>query len=276
MKPSLLKWMQLALFNWIEIALIFYAIFYFNYWVVDVIGIVLLGTRQHALALLAHEAIHGNISKNRFINNFWGSLFSSLPIFQSLSFFKKFHLDHHAFMLTEKDPEVHIRRSSPKRWGIPLTKNYRFKIFMRDICGLGYFDTRHAYPFVLPSITLVDVFLPIAYWLVIIFVSINLHLGWIPLYWVIAHLTSYWAMFRQRALTEHVGSDPTQKIIANPVQRFFYLPHNTWFHYEHHLNPKVPCWNLPKMRTLLKESGYISVSDMFNKLALEGRARSES
>jgi len=33
--------------------------------------------------------------------------------------------------------------------------------------------------------------------------------------------------------------------------RFWLLPHNTWYHYEHHHFPQVPCWNLPKVRALV-------------------------
>ncbi len=73
-------------------------------------------------------------------------------------------------------------------------------------------------------------------------------------------------MFRQRALTEHIGTDSTHKITANRFQRFFYLPHNTWLHYEHHLNASVPCWNLVKLRELSPEKESITVNELFEQL----------
>jgi hypothetical protein len=36
--------------------------------------------------------------------------------------------------------------------------------------------------------------------------------------------------------------------------RAWLLPHNTWYHYEHHHFPQVPCWNLPRVRALLGDS----------------------
>lgn len=262
-QPSAGKWLLRATLNWCEIAAIYFGIVYFNHWSTDIIGIILIGTRQHALALLAHEAIHKSISRNKYINDILGNLFSSLPIFQCLNFFKTFHMNHHAYMLTEKDPEVHVRRRDPAKWGMPLK---RWKIFLRDITGIGYIDTFHALPFITPYLKFFDVITPAIYWTIVVYVFRKFEAGWIPLYWTIAFVTSYWAMFRQRALTEHIGTDSTHKITANPVQRFFYLPHNTWYHFEHHVNANVPCWNLPKLRALLNESDYITVNDLFKKL----------
>ena len=118
-QPSATQWLLRVSLNWLEITAIFLALSYFNHWAVDVLGLLLLGTRQHALALLAHEAIHKSISRNKFINDGLGNFLSSLPIFQSLGFFKAFHLNHHAYMLTDKDPEVHVRAKSPRKWGVP-------------------------------------------------------------------------------------------------------------------------------------------------------------
>jgi fatty acid desaturase len=266
-QPSISQWLLRVTINWLEITALFYGMFYFRHWATDVLGILLLGTRQHALALLAHEAIHKSISRNKYLNDILGNTLSSLPIFQSLGFFKAFHLNHHAYMLTEKDPEVHVRLKSPKKWGVPLTKWGRWKILITDLSGIGYLDTRHALPFIVPTLKPIDVIAPTVFWTLVITISVKLNAGWIPLYWTIAFVTSYWAMFRQRALTEHIGTDSTHKIIANPLQRFFYLPHNTWYHFEHHINANVPCWNLPKLRALSNEKDFITVNEMFDKLS---------
>ena len=265
-RPSVTQWLLRVTLNWTEITAIFFGIAYFNHWSTDILGILLLGTRQHALALLAHEAIHRSISRNKLVNDVLGNALSSLPIFQSLGFFKTFHMNHHAYMLTEKDPEVHLRRRDPKKWGVPLTEKNRWKIFLRDLSGIGYIDTFHALPFITPYLKVIDVILPVVFWTLVVLVFQKFNGGWIPLYWVFAFVTSYWAMFRQRALTEHIGTDSTHKITANWFQRFFYLPHNTWYHYEHHLNANVPCWNLPRLRALTPEKESMTVNELFEKL----------
>ena len=266
-QPSTTQWLLRAACNWLEIGVIFFGMAHFNHWFTDILGILLLGTRQHALALLAHEALHKTISRNKWVNDILGNAFSSLPIFQALEFFKTFHMNHHAHMMSEKDPEVLLRRRSPEKWGMPLTKWGRWKLLVRDLSGVGYIDTFHALPFILPTLKASTVIIPAIYWTLIIVIFREFNAGWIPLYWAIAFFTSYWAMFRQRALTEHIGTDSTHKIIANPIQRFFYLPHNTWYHYEHHINANIPCWNLPKMRALSSDKDFITVNEMFKNLS---------
>jgi fatty acid desaturase len=266
-QPSVYKWLIRVTWNWCEISLIFITIGYFDFWVIDLLGLLLLGTRQHALAILAHDAIHKTISRKKWINDGLGNLLSSLPLFQSLGFFKTFHLNHHAHMLSEKDPEVHIRSATPAKWSTPMSHSHRWKMLLIDLTGWGYLDTRHALPQIIPYLSYFDVYAPILYWGVMISIFIKLNLGWVLGYWTISFVTSYWAMFRMRAITEHIGSDDTHRIKANPLQRFFYLPHNTWYHFEHHQNANVPCWNLPKLREVLETSSIKTVDQLYQELA---------
>lgn len=85
-QPNVSQWLLRVTLNWLEIIALFYGMFYFRHLATDVLGLLLLGTRQHALALLAHEAIHKSISRNKYINDILGNSLSSLPIFQSLGF----------------------------------------------------------------------------------------------------------------------------------------------------------------------------------------------
>ena len=268
-QPSLFAWLWRVLLNWFEITLLFLAMVYFDHWSAYLAGGLLLGTRQHALALLAHEAIHRNISRRWWINNTLGNLLAGLPLFQSLGFFKVFHLNHHAYMLTEKDPEVDVRNAGPHYWSLPLTRQKRVFLLLRDLCGVGYLDTRHALPHILKHLSLFDIIAPVVFWACVVTVFVKLSLGWIPLFWTVSFVTSYWAMFRQRALTEHIGvdEDKTHKLHANWLERFFYLPHNTWYHYEHHYAASVPCWNLPKLRALIQTSPVMRVSELYAQLS---------
>lgn len=258
-RPDAFQWSFRAIVNWLEILVLFWIMSNFDSIFVHLPALFILGTRQHALALLGHEAIHRNISQNRFINNFLGSALASLPLFQTLNLFKKFHLDHHANIQTPKDPEIHFRSQTPHRWSLPLTQGKRLKLFLLDMSGIGYLESRHVLYMAFSKLGIKDFLIPAVFWSVVIFLFVKLDVGWIPLYWTIAFVTSYWAMFRQRALVEHLGTDGTHLLHANYLQRFLYLPHNTWFHFEHHLYPNVPCWNLPKVRAKGSKSKSVSV-----------------
>lgn len=139
-QPGLNQWLVRASLNWMEIILIFFIMARIDHLAIDLLGLFVLGTRQHALALLGHEAIHRNISHNKRLNNFIGAMLGSLPLFQTLNLFKKFHLDHHAHMQSPKDPEIHFRSQSPQRWSLPLTKKKRLSLFLLDLTGIGYLE----------------------------------------------------------------------------------------------------------------------------------------
>ncbi len=263
-QPSTTQWLFRAAINWIEILLIFMVMAKLDHVLVHFLGIFILGTRLHALALLGHEAIHRNISHHKGLNNFIGSMLASLPLFQTLNLFKKFHLDHHGYIQSPKDPEIHFRSQTPQRWSLPLSKMKRLGLFLLDLSGIGYLESRHVLYITFKNLNVEDFIFPFIYWSTIVFISLKFNAGWIPLYWTIAFVTSYWAMFRQRALTEHLGTSDTHKLKANFIQRFLYLPHNTWYHYEHHRYPNVPCWNLPKVRALGEE--VMSVNELFQKM----------
>jgi fatty acid desaturase len=264
--PSISQFLFRGALNWLEIVLILIVVVKVDHWAVMIAGGLLLGTRQHALALLAHEALHKNVSNRLWLNNLLGNLLAALPLYQSLNFFKRFHLEHHSHLLTDGDPEVHVRRASEQIWATPLSKKKRFFILLRDLSSWGYLDTRHALPYIWPHITWIDLILPILWWSGVVVLLRQFELGWLAWFWMGAFVTSYWAMFRQRALTEHIGTTDTHKIQANLVQRFFYLPHNTWYHFEHHQKANVPCWNLPAYRRLLQTTPVMSVGEMFSRL----------
>jgi fatty acid desaturase len=266
-RPSISKWMLRAGLNWIEIILIYSLMYYFNFHIVAmIVGVILLGTRQHALALLGHEAVHRNISKNKSLNNFIGNVFVGHPLLQEIMCYHRFHIDHHAHMLTDKDPEVELRaKEKLGKYQMPLTAKKRFLIMLTDLIGIGYYDVFHALQVILPKVPLVIILRPFITWTVVFALLISIDQAWIGQVWFVAIVTSYWAMFRHRSLTEHLGTDGTHILTANPLQRFFYLPHNTWYHYEHHVRADIPCWNLPKLRELLQVEP-VSTTQLFQDL----------
>ena len=57
-KPEAIRWVLSCLFNWLIIGFSFYCVSYFqNIWSV-IFAIIVIGNRQHAIALLGHEGAH--------------------------------------------------------------------------------------------------------------------------------------------------------------------------------------------------------------------------
>ena len=79
-------------------------------------------------------------------------------------------------------------------------------------------------------------------------------------------LTSYMWVVRLRQVGEHAVVtdlyDPDVRLNTRTVeapfwQRFLLAPNNVNYHMEHHFMAGVPCYNLPKLRSLLKQKGVL-------------------
>lgn len=265
--PNLGRWLFLALINWAEIILTFVIAHKLNHPAGYVLTWIILGTRLHALALLGHEGIHRCISKNIALNNFLANIFCALPLQQTLNWFTKFHTDHHKHLQEENDPEIHFRALTPNRWSLPLTKTKRMKLLLLDLSGIGVWESANVLRHTFKGLGFLDLAIPVAFWASFWFIFWKLNLLWVPFMWGVVLLTSYWAMFRQRALVEHLGTDDTHRTYATPFERFFFLPHNCWYHYEHHKWQGIPCWNLPAARKLDTEVPVITLPELFSDLA---------
>ena len=93
-----------------------------------------------------------------------------------------------------------------------------------------------------------------------------LGIGWTWLVWMFTFLTSYMWVVRLRQVGEHaVVTDlydadvrlNTRTVEAPFWQRFLLAPNNVNYHMEHHFMAGVPCYNLPKLRSLLKQKGVL-------------------
>ena len=93
---------------------------------------------------------------------------------------------------------------------------------------------------------------------------VQLGLWWAPVLWYASLSTAFWAFFRLRVWTEHVGTLQTHRLSATWWQRALFLPHNTWCHAEHHENAAVPCWALP---TVAAGTQRLSVETLTQRLA---------
>ncbi len=148
-----------------------------------------------------------------------------------------------------------------------MTPLKRAALVALDLSGIGFLESRHVLTFAWKHMTVWDLLWPAVYWAVIWTAAYYLDVLWIPALWAISIPTSYWTMFRQRALVEHVGSESTHRTHAHLLARFFYLPHNCWYHWEHHEWAQIPCWNLPAARRLNNVEPVVTLPELFQTLA---------
>lgn len=102
-------------------------------WVV-IPAIIVIAGRQHACFLLAHEAAHYRMFKNRALNDFVGRVFAT-PIGISLFTYRVLHRLHHNHLYDSRDPDMAVHGGYPRGRAYLATK------LMRDVLGLTAYKT---------------------------------------------------------------------------------------------------------------------------------------
>ena len=231
-------------------------------------AVILIGSRQFALAVLVHDGAHNLLFSNLKVNDFFSQWLCAYPIFQDNRVYRPYHLKHHRFTETEDDPDLAL--SAP----FPITKVSFFRKVLRDLTGITGF---RRYSQALTSILKTDgdnipdrlkgIWFKIHGFLItniLIFLAISFFFHW-SLYfllWWLPAFTYYSLIIRIRNIAEHCvtsGStdlDNTRTTLTNPIVRFLMAPHRVNYHLEHHLFMMCPWYNLPKAHKMMIQNGY--------------------
>ena len=218
-------------------------------------GIVVIAISIQAMGTLMHEALHGNVFRNRFLDR-WVGFVCGIPTCFSSSAYKVTHLNHHRHTRSERDIDEFS-------YSCKTHRQSRVLFYASFLVG------SILYMFVVPLKSYAMASRPMRRriameYAVMIFcyaaaTGWALRLGhpeWLLWYWIypvgIAVLLS-----NIRALAEHMGTSgkgdafsKTRTTTSNPVVSFLML--NLNYHLEHHLFPGIPWYNLPKIHRLLR------------------------
>jgi fatty acid desaturase len=237
--------------------------------------IVLIGTRQHALFVIAHDGAHYLLYENRLLNDAVGRTCAML---QGLSMctYRVIHRLHHNNLYGELDPDTALHG------GYPRGKAYLIRKLLKDLSGLTAWKT-YAYflggapalntktnvalrPLDDTSVKLRtearnDRNLVIAFHLLLLgaFAWSGYLLQYIVL-WVLPLVTVVQAILRLRAIAEHGAttdfSSPLTAARTNVAPawlEWLIFPHHVNYHIEHHLYASVPHYNLPQLHRELRK-----------------------
>ena len=268
------------LFDWGLMIIGLYAFYNYPSFLSFFASLVVIGSRQFALAVLAHDGAHNLLFSNSKINDFMSQWFCAYPIFQDNRVYRPYHLKHHRFTETENDPDLSL--SAP----FPITKKSFFRKVLRDITGVtGYKRYSSSLVSVLNTEAnntpekIQKIWSKIHGFLIVnltIFVLISLFSHWslFFLLWWLPAFTYYSLIIRIRNIAEHCVTpgesdfDITRTTRASLIMRFLLAPHRVNFHLEHHLFMMCPWYNLPKAHSMMIENGYK------DKMCLENSYRS--
>ncbi len=257
MQPSLFQWGIRTASDW-AIAIIPMAVAgyawnqgYWWCWPAFAVAVLCAGLAQHRLALMAHDGSHRQASRNKRLNDFLVGMFTLWPFANPVGGYRRFHFNHHRYLNTEGDPELHHKQKSSPAWDLPSGRQMIVRRFLEDISLQHVKELYHLSQNARPGTSKIDRLLPTGWWLCAFSVIAYSGQWWILPVWFLATAIVFWPIFRLRIWTEHVGTHDVHRVHVPWYLRFWLVPHNTWYHYEHHHFPQVPCWNLPKVRQLV-------------------------
>lgn len=243
--------------DWIIICFAIY-ISCFLSWYFYPLSILIIGSRQRALATMLHESAHRILAKNPNLNLIMGTFFSGYFILQIMSSYRKSHVENHHgnFGHPDKDPDYKFAISQ----GLYPTNidDLRFASLLRRLPKYIKSLLVHRFLEDQKSLEILSISL---WWLVIISVSILCNLWqYLILFWLIPYLTFFQIIGWFIELAEHyplmnhqINLYMSRNRNSHDIELFLTGMHNENYHLVHHLFPNIPFWNVPKAHAILMQ-----------------------
>lgn len=228
-------------------------------WQLWVIACVFIGSRLHALGILAHDGTHGLLWPAKRTNDLLVECLLAWPVFLSLPAYRRMHRLHHRFLNTKNDPD--FARNRPDR----LVTRRGVWEFLRVMGGL-YGEQSQMLRFVAagerpdrPEAERPLVPRWIIYACIIGPFAASGSLDLVLKYWIAPFGTWFLFSMRLKGTAEHFAVEgneacnSSRTLDAGFLSRLFIAPKNVHLHIEHHLYPSVPFHRLPELHAALME-----------------------
>jgi fatty acid desaturase len=240
-----------------------------NPWLLP-LAMLIIGTRQHALAILIHDAVHGLVVRDRKWNNRIAKWFIAWPMGADYDSYRYVHLKHHLHTSSDQDPDwLHHKAWQTE---LPASRFHFLKYFAKMVLGYGFIDAFRTLTYWQKTNPKSRRFGP-EKWTVLALLALTVvgltsgqwkYLAYFVLLWLAPFALVGYPINLLRGMVEHFGirfrsNDEqnhglrkTRSTMANAVERFFLVPHHVALHLEHHLYDTIPFYNLPELAKLLR------------------------
>lgn len=222
----------------------------------------LIATRQHALFILYHDAVHVNVARDKRVNDIVTNVLIGVPQLVPVEVYRRLHLAHHARLGTDADPErLLLYRDQPwdyrplGSWA--LTRQLAGDLFMvNNFRTLKHFSREMRDPeskLALPPLRLH----PELWGVVAVYVGLAVaglavdagSFARFALVWFVPLVTLTQAIQKVRSFVEHAPMDADELTYSwRPgwFGRLVLWPYHINYHREHHVHPRVPWYRLPE------------------------------
>jgi fatty acid desaturase len=247
-------------------------------------SILVIGTRQHALFVVAHDAAHYLLYEHRWLNDAVGRFCATV---QGLSMctYRVIHRLHHNNLYDALDPDTALHG------GYPRGRAYLMKKLLKDLSGLTAWKTYAYFLGGAPALNTQtnvavrplddtsaglrraaardrNLVIVIQLALLVLFAWSGYLVQYLVL-WVLPLLTVVQALLRLRAIAEHGAttdfSSPLTAARTNTGPawlEWLIFPHHVNYHIEHHLYASVPHYNLPRLHAEMARRGLLEGAEI--------------
>ena len=251
---------------------------------VILISVVVIGTRQHALFVIAHDSAHYLLYERRWLNDLVGRLCATV---QGLSMctYRVIHRLHHNNLYGELDPDTALHG------GYPRGRAYLVRKLLKDLSGQTAWKTYAYFLGGAPALNTAtnvavrplddtsnklraeakrdrNVVVAVHVVALVAFAWSGYLVEYLVL-WVLPLVTVVQALLRLRAIAEHGAttdfSSPLTAARTNTAPAWLawlLFPHHVNYHIEHHLYASVPHYNLPALHREMAARGVLDGAEL--------------
>lgn len=248
------------------------------------VAVVVIGTRQHALFIIAHDAAHYLLYQQRWLNDAVGRACATV---QGLSMctYRVIHRLHHNNLYGELDPDTALHG------GYPRGRSYLIRKLLKDLSGLTAWKT---YAYFLGGAPALNTATNTAMRplddtseklrnearrdrnaVIVFHLAALIFFGWAGylveylVLWVLPLVTVVQAILRLRAIAEHgATTDFTSPLTAARTNTgpawldWLIFPHHVNHHIEHHLYASVPHYRLRELNREMAQRGLLDGAEL--------------
>ena len=265
-RPAPLRLLLQTLLEWLWIIVLAGTALEFASVPVSVACMLLIATRQHALLTLMHDFSHYQFSRQqRRLNDVLGDVLTALPFFITVHGFRRNHLQHHAHVATDFDPNW-VSSLKRARYQLPMTRTRLWLEVLKH--GIGFYTLAELKRYTVDAGMAVELPRTVRitralFWLAVAGLATYFEL-WtaILLYWLLPLATFLMAILYLRDIGEHYGMPApgilgSRTVLAGWLERLLIAQNGVNFHAEHHLFPAVPFFRLRRLhRQLMQLQAY--------------------
>ena len=247
--------------EWAVIGLAIGLASYLDTWWAAAVGLVVVATRQHALLILYHDAVHGHFSRSAWVNDLIVNLAVGVPTLMPVEVYRPLHIEHHQALGTARDPERQLLYAGQPWDYRPLPLGSLMRQLLGDLLIVNgartiaaWWRTRPLPSIRPPTVAIAGVWLAVlGSWLALAPGAALLAL----ILWFVPLLTVTQLLQKLRSFAEHSGGpgvtpgwqDWTYSWRIGLLGRLTIWPYQINYHREHHERPDLRWHELPAAAT---------------------------